>query len=640
MALKFKVTKSETIQARLNGVDLIRVNYLNQKNATKSDVIKFMREMTKTMWKNNVRGKLILALKSKNVNKWVSSTAYQINQSGNINIKTDEYDDNQDDSPITDFCFYLIRDPKVQAGGFSNQNDCLYYALKHEIGDSFIWKHPTQLKKFLGLTMTEKVPIEMIPTLEAKLKINIHVSGDCTLSNASYPKTIHILFNNGHFYNDKKRSHKTLNRYFNFNEKPFKIYKLSDAPLIQTYDGSKVEFIEKKVHFKLIRDFKQPYTYVEGRKGKTTTIQQDYKEYIEMADLLKKESNDMINLYKTGSFINTSIYLFQHFNKVEAEHISYNESQWISRSSHGGMVWNIKTIGDFHSYDFVSKYPSILSDHHFMIPIKQGSIQTIQSLPDILKYGIYRCKISNIDSKLFKQNNNGYYTHIDIYHARKNNATIDLILDNEPNCLIYSRDKLVTSNQIFKEFVDFLFPLKQKKIKGAKPILNIIWGSLSEKNKKTKTVGRGEEPILKRGIDQSSSLKMLKENPDSLFPIYDFKPNQEIYKAMPECQGDSITFLQPDQMYKYNYARLKPFLLAKARTDIVNVFKPYLEHIIRVSTDGFMSRVPIEYKNIGNEMGQLRYDGLLKNVENIDHRKPKQLISEDNSVRDNDCGYL
>ena len=101
-----------------------------------------------------------------------------------------------------------------------------------------------------------------------------------------------------------------------------------------------------------------------------------------------------------------------------------------------------------------------------------------------MPYGIYRCIIKGTN-KLFKFNKHNFYTHIDIKQARELNLYIELVEDKEPNFLYYSREKLITGNEIFKQYVEELFELKHKGIKQIKPILNILWGALAEtKNQK------------------------------------------------------------------------------------------------------------------------------------------------------------
>ena len=68
--------------------------------------------------------------------------------------------------------------------------------------------------------------------------------------------------------------------------------------------------------------FKSPYIVIDREEQKDEngqvvemTIEEEYKKLIVIADTLKKESNGLINLYKSGSFKNASLDLFDKFTK-------------------------------------------------------------------------------------------------------------------------------------------------------------------------------------------------------------------------------------------------------------------------------------------------------------------------------------
>jgi len=66
--------------------------------------------------------------------------------------------------------------------------------------------------------------------------------------------------------------------------------------------------------------------------------------------------------------------------------------------------------------------------------------------------------------------------------------------DGKPNFLHYERDQCVTASQIFKDYVDLLYPLKQDpQLKTvAKVFLTQIWGSLCQRTERTKVIKPGE----------------------------------------------------------------------------------------------------------------------------------------------------
>ena len=136
-----------------------------------------------------------------------------------------------------------------------------------------------------------------------------------------------------------------------------------------------------------------------------------------------------------------------------------------------------------------SFFPYLLKQTTNAFPIKRGEFRCVEKLNDILEFGIYRCNISykSVDddvNKLFRINRKNFYTQLDIYHARKLNLNIELIIDSKPNFLYYSPDKLIKFGEVFKPFVDIMFKLKEEKVPKAKEILNILWGGLSEVDKR------------------------------------------------------------------------------------------------------------------------------------------------------------
>lgn len=183
---------------------------------------------------------------------------------------------------------------------------------------------------------------------------------------------------------------------------------------------------------------------------------------------------------------------------------------------------------------------------HFLIPKKRGEFKRITSeefhAAKFLSYGIYRARIFHNEHsrKVFKTNVHDYYTQYDIYLAKKLGMEIELIEDGRPNALTYSREKLVTGNILFKDYVSLLFDLKAKGFEGAKPILNILWGALCEKNTVDLKYNKKTKELLDVGDDKELLL---------IRPINDDKVlTKVVYQTKP---------------YKYNFARLAPFFCPK-----------------------------------------------------------------------------
>jgi hypothetical protein len=81
-------------------------------------------------------------------------------------------------------------------------------------------------------------------------------------------------------------------------------------------------------------------------------------------------------------------------------------------------------------------------------------------------------------------------------------------------------------------------------------------------------------------------------------------------------------------MYETNFARMAPFLLACERRMISNIMKPHIDNVVRYYTDGFITKIKLDYKqskaNCGQEsldyvklekeIGNIKYEGYCPNV--------------------------
>ena len=72
------------------------------------------------------------------------------------------------------------------------------------------------------------------------------------------------------------------------------------------------------------------------RTEREKSLKQVYDEFIRDADILKAETKGIINLYKTGGYVNTARYLFNHYAKnIETDPISDIEAEWLESANMG-----------------------------------------------------------------------------------------------------------------------------------------------------------------------------------------------------------------------------------------------------------------------------------------------------------------
>lgn len=308
------------------------------------------------------------------------------------------------------------------------------------------------------------------------------------------------------------------------------------------------------------------------------SYEEKYIKFIEDAYILKKESGGHINLFKNQTNGRTVLKLFDDLTKgIPTDKIMFDEGIWIESAKTGAIIWGDKYMGKGFKYDYCSMYPSVMIKQDTNIfPIKRGKFKTLtqdefitQNLSEI---AIYRCVIARElkFSKLFRWNSKNFYTNVDLIMAKELGLKTTIIKDRQPNCLHYESSDCINGSEIFGKYINLLFPLKYKKIPRAKQFLTMLWGVLGQRS--------------------DLGYKILRED-SSLLDI------------------NSLNFQQRDgNIYKTNYARTIPFILAYGREKITNTMKPFLENIVRCATDGFISTVKIDFP-LGDNIGDLKYEG-------------------------------
>ena len=497
-----------------------------------------------------------------------------------------------------------------------NNNNCLYFCLYYALKDHYFpWKKPYELKRYLKLKPNEKIGLDKIEDIERglKYKIAINIRGEYEkLSNIQSLFQINLIIENEHCKID-----------YNYNNKNYKFYRDSDKIII-LYDkrtkigyykhnnDSKEWVIDLQDKYKYQYDYTSDYilinrSFVSNKKfnsGTQISLKDEYDEMIIEFNKIRKETNDEINFFRCGTKKAMANYLFQKYNKslIKPEELTIDEHRWIKLASIGALSnCEMGKYEKLYNYDINSMYPSIMKSQN-KLPMKKGEFKnlTIEEFNNIkyFQIGIYRTIINKSNdsntNKLFRFNKNNYYTHIDLENARKLKLNIEIIIDDDYNFLYYSRDKCITYNEIFQKFVDLLYPLKYVS-PLIKQTLNILWGSLIELNTKKHYVGNDNYKI---------------SNDDDIISINPSYNNKLLIKT-----------IKNTQIYKTNYARLSPFILAKGRYIMSELLYEYRDSIKYIRTDGFLSTEPLNNLKLGENIGELRYEGYYNNVEIINLNK-------------------
>jgi hypothetical protein len=274
----------------------------------------------------------------------------------------------------------------------------------------------------------------------------------------------------------------------------------------------------------------------------------NYKQYYNHNHAVKTILNSMI-----GSKV----------KKLNMDDITLTEFKYYEKCFNAGLTYFNKKYKDINTncfgYDFKRFYPTILNSD-ILIPTKTGVEHKYDTLPTILKYGIYKVKITSDDNnfkKIFSFSKYNYYTHFSINFVLDNkdkyNVNVELVLDDEYNALIYNDECLVKSTTIFTQFFGRMDYLKTKypNNKLVKHIFSSSWGEISKFSKICKT----KEEVLNEKLKFIDKIDFLNnesyENATHIFIEHEVLNNgKEIFTLIP----------LNDNLYKNNLRILKLFL--------------------------------------------------------------------------------
>jgi hypothetical protein len=312
------------------------------------------------------------------------------------------------------------------------------------------------------------------------------------------------------------------------------------------------------------KTLKAPFNYLASYKTKYG--KQFYRNAYETIFLFYKLYGSRIDLY----------------NEIHKNKISYTEYLWFEKCNNGGLVYlqENKTAYCCFGYDFSLNYPNLMASKEFKFPTKEGKEEILNELPNKLKYGIYRVKfdMNTINDKfkiLFKIVKTNCYTHYDLNFVKKKfpDVKFELIQDNKPNCLVYSKDDLITGSELFYPWLSVIKKLREELPKNGlvKHLASKLWGVLIEGNTDYYTI----EELQENNIDFTETGKHIlvdttvKKNGDLLFEI-----------------------AKKEGYYKKNI-RIKPFLTAFARINCCNLALENINHVVRIQTDSVVFDTPL-----------------------------------------------
>jgi hypothetical protein len=503
------------------------------------------------------------------------------------------------DDPINypSFYVYIVKGFAAH-GGASANNDCLYNCIDDAI-PNHPWSNASAFKKYLGLNRNDVVPLALIPKVEAKLdklQIRINITGDhIYTSPLQHAATLEIKLVDGHYSINKSKSIPVKG--ISFTEKMLIIY---DPQTGSGYDGEKIINVTKE----MILNNQSIYHFIKHNDYDTTKATDEkslinkYNNLIEDADLFKEVTNGKVNIYKTGKKQTTILDLWTKLHRLtQAEEIKQDEAEWIRDSTIGALTFAKKgEYKDVHNYDIRSSYQSMLSHNAALFPVKRGNFKVLKEINKTeygnYDYGIYRVNIERKNTPYFRYTTKNKYTHDHLYLADKLGLKWELVQDGKVNALQYMREHCITGYHMFKRYIDFLYPLKEKKIKLAKLLLNALWGTLTQ-SKVYKAVFKNVE---KDGFEiyDDTEITMLNPTKDEKGLIVESRPTKKSFST--------------------NYARILPFILGKGRRLMYTKIEKYIDNVVWCHTDGFMTTQKLPDSELGAKMGGLKYEGHAANI--------------------------
>ena len=564
----------------------------DNKMIKRKDMIKICKALQDGI--KQVYGDGLISVSIQYPNRWYNGGISRLKEKINFFTSNDYDEFDEDPEQYQSFRFHFIPIVHKKEGGSDENNDCLINCIQKVIQTQKKLIDAAELKSILGLNRNDKISIDLIPTVEdyinrmTKMTYGINVSGDFEyISSQDTNKKINLILSKEHYILDMTKITKKCRK--SHDEKPVVIVKYTGSG-IETYDGNDYDVITREELDQCIKNpITSPYLIVYKNfttKSKKLSIEEAYETYIEMADDFKKNC-PKFNFYKCGSIKQMALnFFYEKIKAVQPEPINNNEALWIEDATHTATTYWEPYQGNVHSYDINSHYPSIMVKNFHYFPIAEGEYKTITKIEEIPEFGIYKCIVidDGIVRKFFKFNSKNTYTNIDIEYAIKYNLKVELIQDGTPNFLYYSKDKLMNGAYLFKNYVHELYSLKKQKVKGAKDLLNVLWGGLCETNHKV--------------LNTTTEMNIT---------------DARILSLHTEPGSIKMKFVNyTSHYYKTNWARIKPFILAYGRSKLYYSYSKYEDKIIRIHTDGFyITEKPTDIK-LGEELGQLKYEGIKK----------------------------
>lgn len=349
-------------------------------------------------------------------------------------------------------------------------------------------------------------------------QVAIHCNGDFVLvSGRQAPLNIRLVLNRGH-YDVRQNPERPGTRHITTKEKPLVVTRISDTPdMADLY--SRDESVPKQIDIQTYREYlsdqyKAPYVMVRGRTAPGEKTFSAEKNLLELEQARKDLAPLGLDLFRLGTYKNFALELYRihtlalpkilPLTDIEDDVISgCGDRKARLGALRGGLVYvnpkiRKKTKLEAVSLDVTSMYPSIMCSS-LLLPLDQATPKKVSKYTPACGVGYYSAKVAvPFKNRCLWLGAAGYayYTHIDLQLATLLDSTIEME-DVSINAYVYPvAARRVQAAAVYSGFVNPLMDLKQKGVKSAKKVLNILWGAQCERRRERIILRPDEEVEL------------------------------------------------------------------------------------------------------------------------------------------------
>ena len=331
------------------------------------------------------------------------------------------------------------------------------------------------------------------------------------------------------------------------------------------------------------------FSMLQGYDNTESDLKRFKKDFNILCDALKKVSIKTksskyfsIKYKKYFNHNDAVLYNWKAYHKAETlkkfERVSKTEFYIMERCYNSGLItlnldYKEKPVMCY-SRDFSSYYSNLLIN--MKIPYREGKVYNLDSVEyGKLKYGIYRVEINYTNNQFtnvfnFSQDNHYTSTLLNSVYKYKDyfGLTFKLLkVDDEYdyNALIWDYDDLMDGDKLFGEWLKDMLSVKEKlpKNKLVKHLISTIGGTLAS--------------FKNLYFDDFNDLDLTRIN----------STVDSEYKLRKITNSGTYKCVKSDEAYKYNFARIKPFLVSLGRKKMFELVMKnnLIDKLVAIHTD-------------------------------------------------------